>query len=165
MAGLILCLPALTFAADKDDSKFPSGCHPVGYKNQLKMLTLLPGAAGERNSMYFVYNRYPESVNLYHTHNDKNYYNVYLNHSIYSNRWAVFATNEKEVHFICTVKDKRLDYGRIIDCKDALAVCEYTRVKFGMNNRGNLWIVNSNTRNGAIREVVRYGIIPVGASI
>ncbi|KTD14729.1 hypothetical protein [Legionella israelensis] len=149
-----------TYAEEKEDDRFPLGCHDTGYKKQLRILTLLPGAAGERNSMYFIYNKLPESVNLYHMHDDEQHFNVYLNHKLSSKRWAVFSTNEKKVKFICTVADRHLDYGKIIDCNDALAVCEYTKVKFGLNNRGNLWIVNGNTKNGAIREVVRYGIIP-----
>ena len=41
-----------------------------------------------------------------------------------------------------------------------LKVCEYVRVKYGMNNSSNPWLVRSNASSGAIREVVQYGIIP-----
>ncbi len=146
--------------AKKDDNRAPLGCHDTGYKKELKILKLLPSEAGEQNSMYFVHNKLPETVTLYHMKEGRNFFGIHLNHKILPDRWAVFSTNEKQVKFICTTKDKKLDYGRVIDCKDALKVCEYTKVKFGLNNRGNLWIVNSNTRNGAVREVVRYGIIP-----
>lgn len=162
--ALCLILPSLVLPsvglAKENIPKFPLGCQDTGYVMNLRTLTLLSKEAGEQNSMYFVYNRLNTPVNFYHMHHDKNYFDVFLNHRVGPDRWAVFSTNEPEVKFVCTVDSSGLDYGRIIDCKDALAVCEYTKVKFGLNNRGNHWIVNGNTMNGAIREVVRYGIIP-----
>lgn len=146
---------------DKDDNKNPLGCDDVGYSMHLKTLILLPGEAGPRNSMYFVYNLLPQSVNLFNMRHGDGLYSTYLNHSIQSHKWAVLETNEKSINYVCTVDDKNHpNYGKIVDCAGAVKVCEFTKVVFGMNNRGNYWMVKSNTRNGALREVVRYGIIP-----
>lgn len=162
LGGLCLGLMNQVHAASKKDeeTRFPIGCVPVGYKQELKVLTLLPGEAGERNSMYLVYNKLSRPVTLYNMKERSNYYGVYWNHKIQPNTWSVFSTNEKRVRFICTVDDRKLDYGRIVDCADTLKVCEYPKVKFGLNNRGNLWIVGSSSRNGAVRGIVHYGIIP-----
>ncbi len=85
---------------------------------------------------------------------------LYLNHVIRPRQWAVLSTSEKELKYICTVDDPKLTYGQVIDCSQSIKVCEYARVKYGMNNKGNFWVVNSNTSGGAVREVLNYGIIP-----
>ena len=69
-------------------------------------------------------------------------------------------SSSERMKYICTVHDGKSSHGRIVDCANSLKVCEYARVKYGMNNRGNYWLVQGNTRSGAIREVVYYGIIP-----
>jgi hypothetical protein len=148
------------FAGEEDDGKAPLGCRNSGYKFDLKTLQLFPGEIGDNQSMYFLYNNLTQPVNLFQMHSDDSSGNTYLNHAINSRQWAVLSTSEKQVKFICTVPDAKSPYGRVIDCAESLLVCEYTNVRYGLNNRGNYWLVNSNTKNGAIREVVHYGIIP-----
>ncbi|KGP62251.1 endopeptidase IV [Legionella norrlandica] len=147
-------------AEKKDDAKFPLGCTPVGYQQDLKVLTLFPGKEGALQSMYFIYNKLPETISLYQMHDKESLYSYWLNHSVRGNSWAVLATGERKVKFICTLGDGKTSYGKIVDCAEAVKVCEYVNVKFGLNNKGNFWIVDSNTRNGAVSQVVHYGIIP-----
>jgi hypothetical protein len=149
-----------SFAVEADDAKTPLGCYNSGYKFDLKVLQLFPGESVDSQSMYFLYNNLAQPLNLYQMHDDESSGNTYLNHIISSRQWAVLSTNEKQVNFICTVPDAKSPYGKVVDCADSLRVCEYTNVRYGLNNRGNYWIVNSNTKNGALREVVHYGIIP-----
>ncbi len=148
------------YAAEKRDDKSPLGCRDVGYKFELKTLDLLPEEAGERQSLYFIFNALPQSVNLYQMLKDDSTRSMYLNHVIRARQWAVLSTSEKELKYICTVDDAKLSYGKIVDCAESLKVCEYARVKYGMNNKGNYWLVNSNTSGGAVNEVLHYGIIP-----
>ena len=74
-------------------------------------------------------------------------------------RWAVLSSTES-MNYICTKHDGKSSHGEVIDCAQSLKVCEYARVKYGMNNRGNYWLVHSNSRGGAVRAVIHYGIIP-----
>jgi hypothetical protein len=120
-------------AADDKETRYPIGCKPVGYEESLKVLSLFPGKEGALQSMYFFYNKRPDTV---------------------------LAVGEPQVKFICSLGDGKKDYGQILDCAETIKVCEYVNVKFGLNNKGNYWIVESNTRNGAVNEVVHYGIIP-----
>ncbi|RUR19984.1 endopeptidase IV [Legionella sp. km535] len=144
----------------KDNNKFPIGCTPVGFKQSLKVLSLYPGKEGALQSMYFFYNQLPQSVSLYQMRDKESEYSTRLNHTIKANSWAVLATGERELKYICTLGDGKTSYGKILDCADTIKVCEYVNVKFGLNNKGNFWIVDSNSRNGAVSEVVHYGIIP-----
>lgn len=145
---------------DLDNSKNPPGCQDVGYRFDLKVLQFLPDAAGKRQSMYLLFNKGGHAINLYHMRSEHGTRNLYLNHAIKQGQWAVFSTSEHDLKFICTTSDKSMREGRIIDCQDTLRVCELTNVKYGLNNRGNYWLVNSDSKNGALRAVVRYGIIP-----
>ncbi|MDI9819098.1 MULTISPECIES: endopeptidase IV [unclassified Legionella] len=155
-----ICAFAAKEPKEVEDSRNPLGCRDIGYKFELKILRLFPEESGARQSMYFLFNTLNQKVNLYQMRDGESSRSMFLNHAINPRQWAVFATSEKQVKFICTVPDGKQSYGKIVDCSDSLRVCEYTNVRFGLNNRGNYWIVHSNTRNGAIREVVQYGIIP-----
>lgn len=157
LMGLFVFSPA---HAEKEDNRNPLGCRDVGYEFEMKLLHLKPGAVGERNSMYFIHNKLAKKLTLYQLRKDDTARSMFLNHEIYSNQWAVLSVNEKSMKFACSVKEYGKKYGEVLDCAKAIQVCEYNNVKFGLNNRGNYWIVGSNTRNGAVREVVRYGIIP-----
>lgn len=144
----------------KDPMKSPLGCKDVGYEFQLDVLNLLPEAAGDRQSLYFIYNRLNTPINLFQMLKGNSTRSVYLNHSIRPQEWAVLSTSEKEVTYICTVAGAKSRYGKVVPCMESLKVCEYARVKFGLNNRGNYWVVNSTSRGSAVGDVVRYGIIP-----
>lgn len=148
------------YAAVKDESRNPIGCIDTGYEFDMETLHLLPHDAGANQSLYFLYNPLGKKVTLYQMRDDESSRTMYLNHAINAGQWAVLSTTEPKVKYICTVDDAKSPYGKIVDCEQSLRICEYTKVKYGMNNRGNYWLVNSNTRNGAVAEVVRYGIIP-----
>ena len=143
-----------------DETRNPIGCYDVGYQFELKTLSLFPGKAGAQQTMYFLLNTSPQRVILYQMLTDESAKSVYLNHMINPNQWAVLATSGKQIRFICATPDPKRRYGKIVDCASTIRVCEYTHVRYGLNNRGNYWIVKSNTRGGAINEVIQYGIIP-----
>lgn len=163
----LLCIPLHaatkknTAAADAEkETRYPIGCRPVGFNESLKVLSLFPGKEGALQSMYFFYNKLPQTISLYQMRDKDSEYSTRYNHSIKGNSWAVLAVGEPHVKFICSLGDGKKEYGQILDCADSVKVCEYVNVKFGLNNKGNYWIVDSNTRNGAVNEVVHYGIIP-----
>ena len=151
-----------SYAVDKEskETRNPLGCRNLGYKYEWNTLHLLPKKAGDVQSLFFVFNKSNRPVRLYQMLPDDGARITSLDHAISARQWAVLATDEPELRYICTVEDARSSYGRIVNCADSLKVCEYVRVKFGLNNRGNYWLVGSNTRGGAVGQVVRYGIIP-----
>ncbi|MCC5792328.1 MAG: endopeptidase IV [Legionellaceae bacterium] len=158
--GLVASITVGQAAKVNENAKPPLGCRDLGYRFELKTLHLLPDDAGERNSMYFLYNKSERALNLYQMRQEESSRSAFLNHAIRSGEWAVFATSEKDIRFICATPEHKSRYGKVVDCSQYLTVCEYNNVKFGLNNRGNYWLVNSSSRNTAVREVVRYGIIP-----
>jgi hypothetical protein len=148
-----------TLDAEKE-TRFPIGCKSVGYEHYLRALLLFPGKEGALQSMYFMYNKLPQTISLYQMRDKDSEYSTRYNHSIKGSSWAALAVGEPNVKFICSLGDGKKDYGQVVDCAETIKVCEYVHVKFGLNNKGNFWIVDSNTRNGAVNEVVHYGIIP-----
>jgi hypothetical protein len=146
--------------AEELDAKRPLGCKDVGYRFELKILRLLPLETNDKQSLYFMFNSLSKSVNLYQMRQEDSTRSIYMNHVIRPRQWAVLSTSEPEVRYICTVNDGQSNYGKVIDCGESLKVCEYARVKYGMNNRGNYWLANGNTSGGAVNEVLHYGIIP-----
>ncbi|OGV49236.1 MAG: endopeptidase IV [Legionellales bacterium RIFCSPHIGHO2_12_FULL_42_9] len=157
--GLVVNISSAAESKD-DDNHNPTGCRNVGYNFSLKVLHLYPGEVGARQSLYFIFNQLHEPINLYQLRDNEKLRNLYLNHSIAPQQWSVFATGEKELKFTCTINARGSNYGDIVDCADSIRVCEYNHVIFGLNNRGNYWLINSYTRNAAVNAVVHYGIIP-----
>lgn len=155
-----LLTSSLALAITDDESKSPLGCRDQGYKFKLNVLDIIPEADNDRQSLYFVFNRLDQSINLYQMLGENSTRSTYLNHVIHPHQWSVLATSEKELHYICAVDQAKSRYGKVVTCADSVKVCEYARVTFGLNNRGNYWFVNSNSRGGAVHDVLRYGIIP-----
>ena len=155
---LVVCNPL--FAEEKENTNNPIGCRNEGYTFDLKTLKLEPRAAGASQSLYVILNKSNQAINLFQMRSEDSSRSMYLNHTVKGSQWAVLATNEPLVKYICSVTDGKSPYGKIVDCQNHLQVCEYTNVKYGLNNQGNYWLVNSNSKNDAVRAIVRYGIIP-----
>lgn len=161
MLCLLGSLSSYAYATEPvEDNRNPQGCRDIGYEFNLNSLHLLSKNAGLTQSMYFLYNTSRQKLTLYQMRGEESSRSTYLNHEIGAGEWAVLSTTDIKMKFVCTIPESASRYGKIVNCSDNLRVCEYTNVKYGMNNRGNYWLVNSTTKNGAIREVVRYGIIP-----
>ena len=147
LASLLLQTSMVAIVAAEDaDARRPLGCKDVGYQFELKILRLLPLETADQQSLYLIFNTDSKPVNLYQMRGEDSTRSIYM--------------NEPEVRYICTMNDDKSNYGKVVDCGETLKVCEYARVKYGMNNRGNYWLVNGNTNTGAVYEVLHYGIIP-----
>lgn len=144
----------------QDEQRSPIGCRDVGYEFDLRILKLYPEAAGMQQSLYFMFNKSNDPIALYQMLSEESSRSVPLNHTINGRQWGILSVGEKEVKYICTQPTQESHYGKIIDCASRLKVCEFDNVKYGLNNRGNFWIANDSSRNGAVMDVVHYGIIP-----
>lgn len=161
---LLLVSSAMGFSAKPvivDQSKSPLGCRDLGYQFELNVLSLTPAPTEDNQFLFFVYNQSNRPINLYQMMKQENSSrSVGLNNVIYPGQWGALATSAQDLKFMCSVDATKSTPGQLVNCADNLKVCEYARVKFGMNNRGNYWIVRSNSRGGAVNQVLYYGIIP-----
>lgn len=143
-----------------DESKSPLGCKDLGYQYKLNLLKIKPHIEGDRQSLYFIFNKLNQPVKLYQMLKGDSSRSMPLNHVINGQQWSVLATSEKELNYICAVDATATKRGTVVDCSNSVKVCEYARVKFGLNNRGNYWFLNSTSRNSAVNDALHYGIIP-----
>lgn len=143
-----------------DESKSPLGCRDQGYQFKLNVLEIIPAALGDRQSLYFIFNRSNRPVSMVQMLADDSSRSMPLNHVINPQQWSVLATNQKEMKYICAMDPTPTRRGKIVNCSENVKVCEYARVKFGLNNRGNYWFLNSSSSSAAVSDVLHYGIIP-----
>jgi len=155
-----ICLGAVKKENEEDSNRFPLGCKPVGSRFELRTLHILPKEVGEQQSLYFFHNESNKPVKLYQMRAVDNPGNLYLNHVISGSHWGALATSEPDLRYACAIDDGKTPGGLLVDCASVLRVCEFARVKFGLNNRGNFWFVSNGARNSAVRDVTAYGIIP-----
>jgi hypothetical protein len=144
----------------EDTAKSPLGCRDLGYEYRLNTLVLKPHREDANPSLYFFYNRLSQPVKLYHLVGDKTGQTTFLNHTVQPRQWAALAIGQTDYKYLCAIHADKDNLGDMINCQDSIKVCEFAKVKFGLNNRGSFWIVKGNTRAGAVSEVVHYGIIP-----
>jgi len=138
----------------------PLGCRNVGYQYQLNTVQILPHQEGEPQSLYFFYNSTLQPLKLYQMSGDRAMFTTSLSHTIPPRQWAALATGVKDLKFLCAVNPSDNHLGKIVSCRETLKVCEFSKTRFGLNNKGNYWVSPGNTRGGAVAEVVYYGIIP-----
>ncbi len=145
------------------ETRLPNGCTPTGFSFKYYVLTLHPNSSGKSQSLYFVHNKTLKTIKIYQMRRGDEPHTMHLNNKIRPNQWGVYATDEKEVRFICTIAASnsraKSKYGRIIDCDKVIELCEYKNVKFSYNNQGNYWGVNSASKWGAIRSIIFQGIL------
>lgn len=147
--------------SDEENSRPPIGCRDMGYQFDLKTLRLSTSDGLEaRQGLFVIYNHSNKNIGLFQMLGEESSRSMYLNHQISAGQWAVLSTSAKKMKYICTIAEGKNAYGKIVDCADHLMVCQYNNVRFGLNNQGNYWLVNSSTKNGAINAIVHYGIIP-----
>jgi len=154
MIVVLLCLAWQVYA--DDESKQPYACKNVGYRFFMNALELQPRSEGDKESLYFFYNQSDEPLALHHLLGQKAYTQTYLNHQLAPKQWAALILGEKKVRFLCTQGEDR----HIVSCPAHLTVCEFAKTRFGINNRGHFWLVNAASKEQAIRQVERYGIVP-----
>jgi hypothetical protein len=156
--GIVLSL--ITTISFAKTETMPNGCYDEGYAFKHKMLTLYPKKEGNRDSVYFIYNQSNHTINLFHAKKTQTHHGVNINNDIKAHRWAVYSSDEEKVRFICTSPSRKYEHGEINDCGEVLKVCEFSNVKFGLNNRGNYWMVDSTSKNTALRKVNReHGVL------
>ena len=158
LSYLLLLFSFVVYA--EDDHKRPHGCKEVGYQYLFKTLEIQPRSEGDKESLYFFYNKTDEPIKLYHMLGNTAPIKTFLNHTLEPKLWAVLITGEGNVKYICAKNAEGSQLGEIVDCQSHLTVCEFPNTRFGLNNRGNFWLVKADIRASAIRQVERYGIIP-----
>ena len=72
-------------------------------------------------------------------------------------RWSAFASDTSDVHFQCFSGDKNDQ--KQINCREALTICEYPRVKFALSNMGSYWVSTNKPQKQVIRDSIKKGIL------
>lgn len=152
----------LTFANDqcaKEKSCFPVGCKATGYKFDFYNLVFNPSTRKYPQTIYFITNISNRPVYMLQVHDGSEPYIIYMNGLINPNTWSVLSVGEEKVKFICTNYNKDKRDHRVISCKDALRVCEFSRSRFGTNHRGTYWLAMNQVRDAAVRIARFHGIL------
>lgn len=147
------------FSAPEREDKNPLGCRDLGYQFTLKTLDLKPEVEEGSPSLYFMFNQTSKPIQLSQMRSETNTEQMSINHVIPPQQWAVLATDHKFVKYACSVADGKTNYGQVVDCAQSLKICNFARVKYGLNNRGNFWMVSGTNKNSALRAVTVYGVI------
>ena len=146
---------SLLFSHAHADTSFPHGCEVTGFGFSGNDLVL--NERGQQ-AYYMIQNRSDKKIELEHYETDPD---VFMSPKLETKfdplNWAAFASDVENMHFKCytQVNGDRLS----VNCRDALDVCQYPRVKFALSNMGNYWISTNKPQAQVIKDAVAKGIL------
>ncbi|MGD9152794.1 MAG: enhanced entry protein [Gammaproteobacteria bacterium] len=143
----------------KQKLRFPVGCKPTGYKFDFYNVVFKPSALRYSQTVYFIRNVSGRPVYMLQVHDGSEPYIIYMNGLIVPNKWSVLSVSEDQVKYICTNYTKANRNHRVINCQNALNICEFSRSRFGTNHRGTYWLTMNQSREAAVRITRFHGIL------
>jgi hypothetical protein len=164
---LVVCgmLIGVSYAAPKPKKPkrvFPHGCKEVGIEFHGKDLMLKPENIEDPQTLYLFFNQTKNKVKMQYQSKEEALVSPEWRTLIKPRRWAAFAMNQTQMRFACyVVKGRKKRRKRVqVYCSDVLRTCHYPRAKFSLGNRGNYWVAENRSRNRAVRDAIRKGILP-----
>ncbi len=154
----LIPLLALSFAlphAMAATSTFPRGCEVTGYGFNQNYVML--NEAGQQ-TFFLIQNRSDKVIELehYETRTDV-FMSPKLESKMSPGSWSAFASDVQNLYFKCyTYNGKER---MLVNCRDALDVCQYPRVKFALSNMGNYWVSTDKNQAQVIKDAVTKGIL------
>ncbi len=152
----------ISFAAKKekkDVKPYPTGCQVSGFEFKHGALLLKADTKETPQAIFFIHNISKYNIKFHQSRTGNEPYVIHSNQKLKVNQWAAYATDKKITKFVCTSYDNKKTNGKVLDCEKALKICQYPKVEFAVNNRGNYWATTNRTKNSAVRAVIRQGTL------
>ncbi len=70
--------------------------------------------------------------------------------------WAAFASDMPYLTFECRTTEN--EQTKLINCAEALEICEYPRAKFALSNMGNYWVSANKPQRDIVNDAASKGI-------
>ncbi len=146
---------SILFTNANAETSFPRGCEVTGYGFSENDLVLNEKGT---QAFYMIQNRSNKKIELEHVDTSPDaFMSPKLEAKMDTMNWSAFASDIGNMHFRCYTQehgDKLL-----MNCRDAIDVCQYPRVKFALSNMGNYWISTNKPREQVIKDAVAKGIL------
>jgi len=145
---------SLLFTNATAATAFPHGCEVTGYGfigNDL----VLNEKGGQ--AYYLIQNRSEKKIELEHYESNPDaFMSPKLETKFDTSKWSAFASDVENMHFRCYTQynGDRM----IVNCRDALDVCQYPRAKFALSNMGNYWVSTNKSLEQVVKDTVAKGI-------
>ena len=150
----ISALLALSLLYTNADASFPRGCEVLGYGFIGNDLVL--NEKGEQ-AYYLIQNRSDKKIELEHYETNPDVFmSPKLENKSDSSRWSAFASDVANMHFRCYTQESA--DRMLVNCRDALDVCQYPRAKFALSNMGNYWVSTNKPIEQVVKDTVAKGI-------
>ena len=158
----LLLLSSITYSPlsiAAPERSFPHGCQTQGVIAKDGLIVFTPKIEGNRaqQSLYFIHNISQQGIRFKAEKSPNQPFAPPYENAIQANQWGAFATDLKEIAFICSAGSAAMP--EKVNCADVLEVCQYDNVKFSSSNGGNYWVVKSDSMQGAMRGAIHIGIL------
>ncbi|MDF1646121.1 MAG: enhanced entry protein EnhB [Legionellaceae bacterium] len=147
LATALLWIPNIVLA-------FPQGCENSGFGFDDPYVIFNDTG---KQTYYLIQNHSDMNIELERVETEDTFMSPKLQSKLNPNRWSAFASDTSDVHFQCfsntTEKPTR------INCREALTICQYPRVKFALSNMGSYWVSTNKPQKQVIRDSIKKGIL------
>ena len=108
-------------------------------------------------TFFLIQNHSDMNIELQRVETEDTFMSPKLQSKLKPNRWSAFASDTSNVHFECLTN---LDAKRMrLNCREALTICQYPRVKFALSNMGSYWVSTNKPQKQVIRDSIKKGIL------
>lgn len=146
---------SIFFTPATAETAFPRGCEVTGYGFMGNDLVF--NEKGEQ-AFYLMQNHSNKKIEMEHFETRQDVFmSPKLETKIDALNWAAFASDIQNSHFRCYTREN--GDRMLVNCRDAIDVCQYPRVKFALSNMGNYWISTNKPREQVIKDAVAKGIL------
>jgi len=148
--SIVLLLSCTTaFAAD-----FPRGCEASGFGFDDPYVIFNDT---NKQTFFLIQNHSDLPIQLERVETEDTFMSPKLESKINPTRWSAFASDISDVHFQCFVRTSGTP--TLINCRQALTICQYPRVKFALSNMGSYWVSTNKPRKKVIHDASVKGIL------
>ncbi|MDF1683360.1 MAG: enhanced entry protein EnhB [Legionellaceae bacterium] len=143
-----LLLPASALA------NFPRGCESSGFGFDDPYVIFNDT---EQQTYFLIQNHSALPIQLERVETEDAFMSPKLESKLNPARWSAFASDMSNVHFQCFTHTNGTPI--LINCRQALTICQYPRAKFALSNKGTYWVSTNKAQKKIIHDSTRKGIL------
>lgn len=145
---IVLLLPTAAW------SDFPRGCESSGFGFDDPYVIFNDT---DQQTFFLIENNSTLPIQLERVETEDTFMSPKLESKLDPSRWSAFASDISNVHFQCFARTSGAP--TLINCRQALTICQYTRAKFALSNKGSYWVSTNKPQKQVIHDASKKGIL------
>lgn len=135
-------------------ANFPRGCESSGFGFDDPYVIFNDT---DQQTYFLIENHSVLPIELQRVETEDTFMSPKLESKLNPARWSAFASDMSNVHFQCFARTNGTP--SLVNCRQALTICQYPRAKFALSNKGTYWVSTNKPQQKIIHDSTRKGIL------